>query len=111
MRDQDNLSEFEMMLLLTTIRLGEDAYGVPISRELALLRRRDVSLGSVYAALDRLELRGLIASEVGESTPERGGRAKRYFHITDQGLKSLHETRRVLNQLWETLPAVKGDRS
>lgn len=107
MREHTYLGEFELMLLLTIVRLGDDAYGVPLSRELALLRGRDVSIGSVYAALDRLEIKGLITSSLGDSTPERGGRAKRYFRVTRQGLKSVHETRKVLSKLWKSLPSPK----
>jgi len=109
MREHSYLGEFELILLLTLIRLGDEAYGVPLSRELALMRGRDVSIGSVYAALDRLELKGLVASSLGESTPERGGRAKRYFRVTEQGLRSVHETRKVLSKLWKSLPSVRGD--
>lgn len=105
MREHTYLGEFELMLLLTVVRLGDEAYGVPLSRELALLRGRDVSLGSVYAALDRLEVKGLVTSSLGESTPERGGRAKRYFRVTEQGLRSIHATRRILTSLWNSLPS------
>src|ERR1700691_2215593 len=105
MREHSYLGEFELMILLTIIRLGDDAYGVPLSRELASIRKREVSVGSVYAALDRLEIKGLIASSLGESTPERGGRAKRYFRVTDQGLQAARETRRVLTKLWKSLPS------
>ena len=71
-----------MMVLLTILRLEDEPYGVPIAQELAILRGHNIALGTVYAALDRLEMKGLIASELGESTPERGGRAKRYFRVT-----------------------------
>jgi len=111
MRKHSYLGEFELMILLTIIRLGDDVYGVPLSRELAVLRGRDVSVASVYAALDRLELKGLIASSLGESTPERGGRAKRYFRVTEQGLRSARETRRVLSKLWRSLPSAGGNLS
>jgi len=104
MSEHSYLGEFELMVLLTIIRLGDEAYGVPLSRELGLRRGREVSVGSVYAALDRLETKGLVASHLGESTPERGGRAKRYFRITGQGLHTVHETRRVLSKLWQALP-------
>lgn len=107
MREHTYLGEFELMLLLTIVRLGDDVYGVPLSRELATLRGRDVSIGSVYAALDRLEIKGLITSTLGDSTPERGGRAKRYFRVTRQGLQSVHETRKVLSKLWKSLPSPK----
>ncbi|WP_371417198.1 PadR family transcriptional regulator [Granulicella sp. L60] len=104
MGEPSYLGEFELMVLLTIIQLGDDAYGVPLARELAIRRGRDVSVGSVYAALDRLETKGLVVSRLGEATPERGGRAKRYFRVTDEGLRSAHATRNVLNKLWKSLP-------
>ena len=98
------------MILLAVIHLGEDAYGVPISRELEAYRGRDVSIGSVYAALERLESKGLVGSRLGDPTPERGGKAKRYFQVSRAGLQQVHETRRVLTKLWESLPEMKGER-
>jgi PadR family transcriptional regulator, regulatory protein PadR len=74
-------------------------------------RRRDVSVGSVYAALERLEQKGLVKSEVGDPTPERGGKAKRYFRVTQEGLRQLHKTRRVLTAMWKGLPELKGERA
>ena len=109
MGEHTYLGEFELMVLLTIIHLGDEAYGVPLSRELAIRRGRDVSVGSVYAALDRLETKGLIVSSLGESTPERGGRAKKYFRITGQGLHTAHETRKVLSKLWKSLPSLGGE--
>ncbi len=111
MQGPNYLGEFELMVLLTIIHLGEDAYGVPLSRELAIRRGRDVSVGSVYAALDRLEAKGFVASYLGESTPERGGRAKRYFRVTQQGLRSAHATRNVLSKLWKSLPSPGEERA
>lgn len=105
MAEHNYLGEFELMLLLTIIRLGDEVYGVPLARELSALRGREVSAGSVYAALERLESKGLIASSLGESTPERGGRAKRYFRVKQEGLRSVQQTRRVLSKLWKSLPA------
>lgn len=105
MKSRAYLSEFEMMVLLTILRLQDESYGVSIAQELAILRGRDVALGTVYAALDRLELKGLAVSELGESTPERGGRAKRYFRVTKEGMSAAQETRRVLNKLWKSLPS------
>jgi DNA-binding PadR family transcriptional regulator len=61
---------------------------------------------SVYAALDRLETKGLVVSRLGESTPERGGRAKRYLRVTERGLRTVHEARRVLSKLWRSLPSL-----
>src|SRR5215469_9466328 len=98
------LGEFELMLLLAISHLGEEAYGVPISRELELHRGRSVSVGSVYAALERLEAKGLITSSLGDPTPERGGKAKRYFRVTRKGLRQVSETRQVLTKLWQAIP-------
>ena len=108
MGDQKFLGEFELMILLAIIQLENATYGVPLARELSGVRGRDVSLGSVYAALDRLEIKKLVKSTVGESTPERGGRAKRYFSVTASGIRALQQTRHVLDGLWKALPPVKG---
>lgn len=110
MTERGYLGEFELMILLAVIHLGEEAYGVPISRELERHRGRDVSVGSVYAALERLESKGLVASSLGDPTPERGGKAKRYFRITRAGLRQVQETRRVLSKLWQALPELKEER-
>jgi PadR family transcriptional regulator len=82
MANPNSISNFELMVLLALIRLGDEAYGVPISREIEEHSGHDVALGSVYAALERLQNRGFASSTVGEPTPERGGRAKKYFKIT-----------------------------
>ena len=95
------------MLLLAVIHLGEEAYGMPISRELEGNRGRSVSIGSVYAALERLETKGLVVSDLGDPTPQRGGKSKRYFRITKEGLRQVHETRRVLTRMWQVLPESK----
>ena len=105
------LGEFELMILLTVIHLGEEAYGVPISREIEKRRGRGVSVGSVYAALERLEQKRLVASELGDPTPERGGKAKRYFRVTKEGLRQVHKTRQVLSGLWRKLPVLKEERA
>jgi DNA-binding PadR family transcriptional regulator len=111
MNERSYLGEFELMLLLTVLHLEDEAYGVPISRELERNRGRDVSVGSVYAALERLENKGLIASSMGDPTPERGGKAKRYFRVTKEGVRQICETRRVLTTLWKQLPELKGERA
>jgi PadR family transcriptional regulator PadR len=109
--DRSYLGEFELMILLAVLHLGDEAYGVPISRELERHRGRDVSVGSVYAALERMESKGLVASTLGDPTPERGGKAKRYFRLTKAGLGQVRETRRVLTTLWKQLPELKGERT
>jgi PadR family transcriptional regulator PadR len=105
------LGEFELMVLLALIRLGDDAYGVPISREIEQRSGREVALGSVYAALERLEEKGLATSTLGDPTAERGGRAKRYFRITAQGLREVRETQRALESLWRGLPELEGGKA
>lgn len=99
------------MVILTLIQLGDDAYGVPISRELEKRRGRGVSVGSVYAALERLEQKGLVLSTLGDPTSERGGKAKRYFRVTKEGLRQVYRTRQVLTRLWRRLPELKGERT
>jgi DNA-binding PadR family transcriptional regulator len=108
MRKRDYLGSFELMVLMALIRLGDDAYGVPIAREIEAHLNREVALGSVYATLARLEERRLVSSTLGEPTPERGGRAKRYFRITPRGIREVRETQRVLVKLWNGVPELKG---
>ena len=105
------LGEFELMALLALIRLGEDAYGVPICHEIEMRSGREAALGSVYAALERLEGKGLVTSRLGESTAVRGGRAKRYFRITSQGLREVRQTQQALVNLWSGLPELEGGRA
>lgn len=108
MPKRDFLSGFELIVLLALLRLREDAYGVPIVREIEERTRREVAVGSVYATLERLEEKGLVSSALGDSTPERGGRAKRYFQITALGLREVRSTRRTLERLWHRLPQLEG---
>ena len=105
------LTDFELMILLATLRIGDHAYGVQIAREIEATGGRRVLLGAAYAALDRLEQNGLIVSTVGEPTPERGGRAKRFFRVTPAGLRAIRETRRALVALWQGLPQLKEGRT
>ena len=109
MTDRSYLGEFELMILLAILHLGDQAYGVPISRELERHRGREVSIGSVYAALERLETKGLIASSLGDPTPERGGKAKRYFRVSREGMRQVNETRRVFTSLSKQVPQWKGE--
>ena len=110
MANRSHLGEFELMILLALIRLGDDAYGVPISKELLETTGRDVALGSVYAALDRLEQKEYVSSMLGDPTPARGGRAKRYFRVTPKGLREAKMTRKALISLWRGIPQLEGER-
>ena len=104
------LGEMELMVLLAVVRLADEAYGVPISKELLILAKREISLGSIYAALDRLERKGFVSSSLGDSTPERGGRAKRYFRVTATGVRALKTARTALTNLWTGIPQLEGSR-
>jgi DNA-binding PadR family transcriptional regulator len=108
MPKRTNLGDFELMVMLALMRLGDDAYGVPISREIELQTGREVALGSVYATLERLEGQGLVSSSLGKPTAERGGKAKRYFRVTQNGLRKVRETRHALMKLWRGLPELEG---
>ncbi len=105
---REALGHFELMVMLAVIRLGDTAYGVPISDAIEKSTGREVLVGSVYAALERLEEKGFVASEVGEPTAERGGRAKRYFRVTEKGLHQVRNTRGALIKMWEGIPALQG---
>jgi DNA-binding PadR family transcriptional regulator len=110
MSKRDYLGHLELMVMLVLIRLGEKAYGIPIAHEIETTGGREISLGSIYATLDRLENKGLVSSELGEPTPERGGRAKKYFSVTAKGVREVRETERVLKQLWPRLRQLEGSR-
>jgi PadR family transcriptional regulator, regulatory protein PadR len=98
------LTDFEIMILLAIVRVGDDAYGVTIAREIEQTAGRTVHLPAGYVALDRLEKQGLVRSWVGEATPQRGGRAKKHFALTRAGLGSVHDTRNALTALWAEVP-------
>ena len=98
------LTDFELMIVLAILRTGREAYGVPIAREIEAAGRPNVAVAAVYTALDRLERNGMVASTVGDPTPERGGRAKRFFRVTPFGIKAAKETQRALVALWKGIP-------
>ena len=101
MGDTGRLGQFEELVLLALMRLRENAYGVTIRRELAERTGRDISIGAVYTTLDRLERKGYVSSWMGETTPERGGRAKRYFKIEAPGARALSDVTRAVARLAE----------
>jgi DNA-binding PadR family transcriptional regulator len=101
------LTDFELMILLATLRVGDEAYGVQIAREIEATSGRRVLLGAAYAALDRLERNGLVSSTIGSPTAKRGGRAKRFFRVTARGVRAARETQRALVALWQDVPQLK----
>jgi len=100
------LGEFEMKVLMALVRLGSDAYGMTIRREIAERTGRDVSIGAIYATLDRMEKKGYVSSHKGEATPERGNRAKRYFKIEAPGKRALDESWNALNNMREGVDGI-----
>jgi PadR family transcriptional regulator len=97
------LGEFEQIVLLAVLRLGENSYGVPIGREIETRTGRSPTVGALYSTLDRLEEKGYVTSHYGDPTPERGGRSRRYFKIKPLGLRVLRESHEELAAMWEGL--------
>ena len=95
----DVLGEFEQVVILAMLRLAEDAYGVSIRNEIRDCTGRDVTPGALYTTLDRLEQKGLVKSVIGEPTPQRGGRAKRYYNVTRSGLSAVKQSQRAFQRL------------
>ncbi len=104
--DVSTLGEFEHVVLLAILRLGDEAYAVAIRDEILERTGRDVSRGSIYITLDRLETKGYLRSRLADPTPERGGRAKRYYTLRPRAVAALKESRRALVALWRGLESV-----
>jgi DNA-binding PadR family transcriptional regulator len=104
----DHLGEFEELVLLAAAGLGDDAYGVSIKEALDRAASRDVSIGAVYAALDRLEAKALLSSHDTPGSAVRGGRRRRSFAITPEGRRALREMRAVRDRLWKSARSRAG---
>ncbi len=100
------LGEFEYAVLLAVIRLGDEAYAVPMRELIEDRTGRPVARGALYTALERLEAKGCLRSRMGDPTPERGGRARRYFSVTPLGLRALKSTHAAFASLTKGLEAV-----
>lgn len=100
---RNGLGEFEQVVLLAVARLGDEAYGTTIRREIDRRVGRDVSVGALYATLERLETKGLVRTREGEPTAQRGGRAKRYYALSGAGVRALRDARAVQDRMWEGL--------
>ena len=88
----ENLGELEQLVLLALIRLGNEAYGIPVQQELARVAKRRATFATVYATLQRLEAKDFVRSRLGEPTAERGGRRKKYFEPTSLGTRALRRS-------------------
>jgi PadR family transcriptional regulator, regulatory protein PadR len=105
---RESLGHFELLVMLALLRQGDEAYGVPIADAIAQSTGKTVILASVYNTLERLEQKGLVRSTLGQPTPERGGRAKRYFSITTPGLREVRAAKKALTILWRGIPVHEG---
>ena len=95
------LGEFEQVALLAVARLNDDGYGVTIRKEIERRTGRAVSIGAIYATLERLVAKGHISSRSGPSTPERGGRSKRFYRIEPGGAPANQASSKILDRTWE----------
>ena len=101
-----HVGELEHLILLAIVRLGPDAYGMSILRELEDRAERTVSRGALYLVLERMVQKGYLETRMGEPTSERGGRAKRFFELTDAGREALRVSGRSLLALWDGLESI-----
>ena len=108
MLSRDYLGEFEHIVVLALLRLGDRAYGVTVRQEIELRIGRDVSIGAIYATLDRLEAKGYVKSRLGDPTPERGGRSKRFFRVSAKGIAAVNRTHRPLQSMTVGLDLVRS---
>jgi PadR family transcriptional regulator PadR len=107
---QSGLGEFEQVVLLAILRLGDAGYGVTIRDEIAKCTDREPTPGALYTTLDRLEEKGLVEVRIGDPTPQRGGRAKRHFKVTAKGVRALARVQRSYRRLLDgvVLPGVSN---
>ena len=105
---KQTLGELEQTILLAVLRLGDQAYGVSIRREIALCTRREIAPGALYTTLDRLEQKAIVVARDGDPTPERGGRAKRFYKLTREGRALLAEAQRSFRNLMAGLDLLNG---
>ena len=109
MARQDSLGQFEQLVLTAILTLREEAYGVTIHAKVEeLAKPKTVALGAVYVTLDRLEDKGLIASWLSDPTPERGGRAKRFYKLEALGERVLQESAVTAKRIWDAAESVWG---
>lgn len=103
------LGEFEELVLLTVAGLYDEAYGLAVQQALSQKLARPVSLGALHAALRRLETKGFVQSRLGEHTPQRGGKRKRFFRMTLYGYRALQQVRQTRQSLWDEIPPLALD--
>jgi len=105
------LGAFEQAVLLTVFKLGNEAYGRAILRSTQTILDREVAAGAIYATLDRLEQKRLLSSRMEEGTPERAGRARRYYTLTGAGAHALNDSKAALENIWRHAKWPLGSRA
>ncbi len=105
MGKSEYLGEFEQVVLLAVLTLGDGAYGIEIQRAIREVAARSVTVPTVYTVLQRLEEKGLLLSRLGEATPERGGRAKRYYRLLPKGVRALERSKKLIERMWASATA------
>jgi PadR family transcriptional regulator, regulatory protein PadR len=109
MAKAESLGQFEQLVLTAILTLREDAYGITIHEKVQQLAHpKSVSLGAIYVTLDRLEDKGMVASRLSDPTPERGGRAKRYYHLEGVGEAALQEAALTAKRIWDVASQAWG---
>lgn len=102
--DRSYLNDLEQLLLLSVLRLGDDAHGGAIRADLMETAGRSVAVATIYVALSRLEEHGYVRSWMADPTPVRGGKAKRYYAVQPAGAEALRESRAMLDRMWRGVP-------
>jgi DNA-binding PadR family transcriptional regulator len=100
-----SIGQLELIVLLTVARLGDDAYGLAVRRDVSQRTGRDYSIGAVYTTLQRLEDKGLLRSKATDPLPVRGGRSRRLFKLTAAGARAMREAERVAASVWAGIPS------
>jgi len=95
-----SLGALELTILLAVARLGDDAYGLAVRRDVSARLARDYSVGAVYTTLERLEAKGFVSSRMTDPLPSRGGRSRRQFKVTAAGHRAIHHAERVAKSVW-----------
>ena len=107
--NQPSIGHFEEIVMLTVAVLFDEAYGIAIKEELENRLGRKVSIGAMRTALKRLEQKGYLDSSLGEATPVRGGKRKRFFKVTNSGREILLSVRDTRNNMWDAIPPLAFD--
>ena len=103
------LTRLEETILIAVLKLGENAYGVPIHREVSRIFGKTYTMGGLYFALDQLVRKEYLMKRSAGPTPQRGGRSKSYYSLTTEGREALEATRRHQVKLWKTIPTFSNE--